>query len=70
LMVCRNNDYIAKIRITKVNDNCAIGDIIPDLRNGEVSVGDKVFFAPEPKAEANAPAPVKIKGADAAPAAN
>ncbi|HCE43380.1 MAG TPA: hypothetical protein DET40_07515 [Lentisphaeria bacterium] len=69
LMVGRNNGYIAKIKITKVNDNCAIGDIIPDLRNGEVSVGDKVFFAPEPKQE-QAPAPVKIKGGAEAPAAN
>jgi uncharacterized coiled-coil DUF342 family protein len=49
MMVGRGNEYIAKIRITRVNDNTAVADILPDVRNGNVRVGDKVFFAPEPK---------------------
>ncbi len=57
MMVCRDNEYIAKIRITRVNDNTSIADVLPDIRNGNVQVGDKVFFAPEPKVEANAPVP-------------
>lgn len=72
MMVCRDNEYIAKIRITRVNDNTSIADILTDVRNGNVQVGDKVFFAPEPKVEANAPVlPAKaVKPvADAAPAA-
>jgi len=60
MMVCRDGEYIAKIRITRVDDNTAIADILPDVRNGNVLVGDKVFFAPEPKVEAPAQAvPVK-----------
>ncbi|MFA6290320.1 MAG: hypothetical protein WC637_00990 [Victivallales bacterium] len=52
MMVYRGSDYIAKIRITRVNDDTAVADILPDVRNGNVQVGDKVFFAPEPKVDA------------------
>ena len=59
--------------ITRVNDNTSIADILTDVRNGNVQVGDKVFFAPEPKVEANAPAlpakAVKPAAEAAAPAA-
>ncbi|MCX6985740.1 MAG: hypothetical protein NT118_13480 [Lentisphaerae bacterium] len=64
MMVYRDSEYIAKIRITRINDDTAVADILPDVRNGNVQVGDNVFFAPEPKSEATA-APVKA----AAPAA-
>ena len=64
MMVYRDSQYIAKIRITRINDDTAVADILPDVRNGNVQVGDNVFFAPEPKAEATA-VPVKA----AAPAA-
>ncbi|MFA6566800.1 MAG: hypothetical protein WCS96_01175 [Victivallales bacterium] len=67
MMVCRDSEYIAKIRITRVNDNTAVADILPDARNGNVLVGDKVFFAPEPKAEATqAPAKAGKLAGDAA----
>lgn len=65
MMVSRNGEYIAKIRITRVNDNTSIADILPDVRNGNVMLGDKVFFAPEPKTDAPAATPAKA-GAPAA----
>jgi hypothetical protein len=68
MMVSRDSEYIAKIRITMVNDNTAIADILPDVRNGNVLAGDKVFFAPEPK-DAQAPVKAVKPTADAAPAA-
>jgi uncharacterized coiled-coil DUF342 family protein len=54
MMIYRGSEYIAKIRITRVNDNTAIADVLPDVRNGNVLVGDKVFFAPESKQETQA----------------
>lgn len=59
MMVCRDGEYIAKLRITRVNDNTSIADILPDVRNGNVMVGDKVFFAPEPKTDPAAATPAK-----------
>ncbi len=59
MMVCRDSEYIAKIRITRVNDDTAVADILPDIRNGNVLVGDKVFFAPEPKVDTAPALPVK-----------
>ncbi|HBC88952.1 MAG TPA: hypothetical protein DCZ94_18575 [Lentisphaeria bacterium] len=70
MMVTNGESYVAKVKVTKVNDNTAICDILPDLRNGTVSVGDKVFFAPMPPAApvADAAAPGKA-GKAAGPAA-
>lgn len=36
--------FIGKIEIVKVYDNCAICNILPDPRGGQVNVGDVVFF--------------------------
>jgi hypothetical protein len=67
MMIYRGSEYIAKIRITRVNDNTAIADVLPDVRNGNVLVGDKVFFAPESKQETpTAPVKAAKPAADAA----
>ncbi|GEM_PF-6222486 len=68
MMVSNGESYIAKVRVSRVNDNTAICDILPDLRNGTVSIGDKVFFAPEPPVVAADPAKGAKKAGDAAAA--
>lgn len=45
LDVSRDNQYIAKIKVLRVNETCAIADVLYDLKNGKVQPGDKVFFA-------------------------
>ncbi len=48
--VARGDNYICQIKIVDVNDNCAIGDIVPGTMKGDaVMPGDKVFFARTPK---------------------
>ena len=49
--VARGSQYLGKIRIVKVGENCAIGDIIAETAAGELKPGDKVFFARENKVE-------------------
>ncbi len=45
MMVGRGNEYLGKIKVIRVNDNCAIANILPDQLNGKIEPGDKVFFA-------------------------
>ncbi len=42
--VARKGEYIAKIKVIQVNDNCAIADVVPDLKNKKINAGDRVFF--------------------------
>ncbi len=43
--IARGNRFLGQIKITRVNDNCAIGDIIGDTKQGDIETGDRVFFA-------------------------
>jgi len=43
--ISRNNKFLGQIKIIRVNDNCAIGDIIQDNKQGTIEPGDKVYFA-------------------------
>lgn len=49
--VARNNKFLGQIKIIRVNENCAIGDILPENKQGDIEPGDRVFFARTPKAE-------------------
>ena len=48
MFVSRGDQFIAKIKIVKVSDNCSIANITPGPRGGTVEIGDKVFFPPPP----------------------
>lgn len=66
--IARNNKFLGQIKIIRVNDNCAIGDIIPDNKQGEIEPGDKVYFAraaAKADEEAEAPAAAPAGGDDA-----
>jgi hypothetical protein len=43
--ITRNNKFLGQIKIIRVNDNCAIGDILAGNKQGSIEPGDKVFFA-------------------------
>lgn len=49
--VSRNNKYLGQIKIIRVNDNCAIADILADNKQGVIEPGDRVFFARTPKVD-------------------
>ena len=49
MYVSRNGQYIAKIKITKVTDDCSMADVTSDPRVDHIQVGDNVFFPPPPK---------------------
>jgi flagellar hook-basal body complex protein FliE len=44
LTVYRGNQMIGKIRTVSVDAKAAIADVIPDLTQGEIQVGDKVLY--------------------------
>ncbi len=48
LYVARGGQFIAKIKVVKVDDNCAVANVTSGPRGGRVEVGDKVFFPPPP----------------------
>lgn len=45
MYVGRDNNFLAKIKIIRVNENNAIANILPENRTGDIEPGDKVFFA-------------------------
>jgi regulator of replication initiation timing len=47
--VARGNKFLGKIKIIRVNDRCAIADILETERVGDIEKGDRVFFARTPK---------------------
>jgi predicted nuclease with TOPRIM domain len=47
--VARGNKFLGKIKIIRVNDRCAIADILEAERVGDIEKGDRVFFARTPK---------------------
>jgi hypothetical protein len=66
-----DNKYIAKIRVTRVLDNCAIASVLPGLDPYTVQVGDVVFFGEEkeePQEEAKPAAAAAAEAGEAAPA--
>ena len=42
LIVYRGNTFLGKIRVTKVDPNDAVAEILPDVK-GDIQVGDKVL---------------------------
>jgi hypothetical protein len=42
LIVYRNNAFLGKVRVTKVDPNDAVAEILPDVK-GSIQVGDKVL---------------------------
>jgi FtsZ-interacting cell division protein ZipA len=42
LIVYRNNAFLGKVRVTKVDPNDAVAEILPDIK-GSIQVGDKVL---------------------------
>jgi len=44
MTAARNDSYLGKIKVIRVNPNCAIADILPEERKSEIQVGDQVFF--------------------------
>ncbi len=52
--------FVGKIKISKVYDYCAIGNVLPCPKGSDLKVGDKVFFSDEDLAPApEAPAAAK-----------
>jgi predicted nucleic acid-binding Zn-ribbon protein len=47
----RDDNYLGKLKIIRVNSNCAIADILPEQRKNEIQVGDQVFFGDDAFAE-------------------
>ncbi len=47
--IARGSNFLGQIRIVKVAENCAIGDIVPESLSGKMEPGDKVFFSRENK---------------------
>jgi hypothetical protein len=70
-----DNKYVAKIRVTRVLDNCAIASVLPGLDPLSVQVGDVVFFGEEKEevkeveTPTEAPKPAVEVAEGAAPAA-
>ena len=48
MYVARGGQYIAKIKIVKVDDNCSVGNVTAAPRGGNIEIGDRVFFPPQP----------------------
>ena len=68
--VARGDSYICQIKIVDVNDNCAIGDIVPGTMKGDgIMPGDKVFFARTPKQVDGEGQPAGDAAKEAAPTA-
>ncbi|MEM4247849.1 MAG: hypothetical protein QXH80_01160 [Candidatus Nanoarchaeia archaeon] len=44
MLVGRDDKYIGKIKIVRVNDYCAIANVLPEEKEGKVEVGDRVYF--------------------------
>jgi hypothetical protein len=44
LMVAREKEFICKVLVTNVFPDYAVAEILPDLKQGEVIEGDRVFF--------------------------
>jgi len=47
--VARGNKFLGKIKIIRVNDRCAIADILDIEKAADIEQGDRVFFARTPK---------------------
>ena len=45
LLVRRDQEYICRVRLTKVEKRFAVGDILPGLQQGTVIKGDSVIAA-------------------------
>jgi cell shape-determining protein MreC len=42
LIVYRGNNFMGKVRVTKVDNNDAVAEIMPDIK-GNIQIGDKVI---------------------------
>jgi hypothetical protein len=42
LIVYRNNAFLGKVRVTKVDPNDSVAEILPDVK-GSIQIGDKVL---------------------------
>jgi len=47
----RQENYLGKLKIIRVNSNCAIADILPEQGKGDIQVGDEVYFGEDAFAE-------------------
>jgi len=44
MTVHRDREFICKIQVSKVYENYAVAEILPDLKQGDVIEGDRVFY--------------------------
>jgi hypothetical protein len=51
MTAARDDNYLAKLKIIRVNPNCAIADILPEQRKSDIQVGDQVYFGDDALAE-------------------
>eukprot|EP00831_Metopus_contortus_P015690 TRINITY_DN16518_c0_g4_i1.p1 TRINITY_DN16518_c0_g4~~TRINITY_DN16518_c0_g4_i1.p1 ORF type:complete len:194 (-),score=41.78 TRINITY_DN16518_c0_g4_i1:445-951(-) len=38
-------EYVGKVKIVQINDNCSIANIIPESEGKQVQIGDTVYFS-------------------------
>ncbi len=69
MFVGREDQYLGKIKVIRVNDNCAIANIMPEDMGGKIKVGDKVFFGKKAATAVTAVPAGAVPAMPAAPAA-
>lgn len=51
MTAARDDNFLAKLKIIRVNQNCAIADILPEQRKSDIQVGDQVYFGDDALSE-------------------
>jgi hypothetical protein len=44
MIVAREKEYICRVVVSKVYDDYAVAEVLPDLKKGKVLEGDRVIF--------------------------
>ncbi len=48
MLVGRNDQYVGKIKVVRVNENCAIANLVPEESELKLEPGDRVYFGKRP----------------------